>query len=114
MAMLLTTVRAPNFFVTPRTSMAKAEVSMRSNAALFRRPDDLVLLNLEPHRQRVGNDFFGQFLARDGLVSGGNFFEHLALLFRRERMHPRKQQRTNGSQFMRGDLRLRPFVILPR
>ena len=42
------------------------------------------------------------------------FFQDFALLFRRERMHPRKEQGTNGIQLVRGDLFLGPRVIFRR
>jgi hypothetical protein len=63
---------------------------------LFRRPDDFVLLDLKAHGQRVGDDFFRQIFAVKSASDLGTFFSDFALLFRRERMHPGKQQRTNG------------------
>lgn len=85
-----------------------------SNAALFRWPDDFVLLNLETHGQGVGDDFFNQFHTRNRCLSGGNRFENFVLLLRRERMHPRKEQRADGVQLVRGNLLLGPVVIFLR
>jgi len=73
-----------------------------------------VLLDLKTDGQGVGDDFFREFTTGNRREAGGNFFERLALLFRCERMHPGKQQRTNGIQLVRGDLLLGPLVIFNR
>jgi hypothetical protein len=66
-----------------------------SNSALFRRPDDFVLLDLKAHGQRIGDDFFRQFFSRNRRQIWRELFSGRCFVRGRERMHPRKQQRTN-------------------
>ena len=70
-------------------------------------------LNLESHRQRIGDDPFCQVLAGNGSLAGGHFFERFVLLLGAERVHPGKEQRTNGVQLMLDNFFFRPLVIFP-
>jgi len=45
-----------------------------SDTSGFRGPDDFVHLNLEAHRESVGDDFLGEFLPGDGVLSAWNRF----------------------------------------
>jgi len=73
--------------------------------------DDFVHLNLKPHRQRVGDDFFRQFALRNRRLAGGNRLQRFILLLRRERMHHEKAG-TYHMQFMPGDFLFGPLIIL--
>ena len=46
-----------------------------SHPSLLLRPHKLVHLQLETHRQRVGDNFLREFAARDRRLAGGNFLE---------------------------------------
>jgi len=68
-------------------------------------------LHLKPHRQCVGNDSFRQCSPRNRCLAGGNRFQRLILLLRRERMHPRKKQGAYQIQPVFGDFLPGPLVI---
>jgi hypothetical protein len=55
----------------------KSQIANRKslNAALFRRPDDFVLLDLKADGQRVGDDFFRQVFSRNRSQVWRNFFQ---------------------------------------
>ena len=59
-----------------------------SNPPRLRRPDHLMKLRLKADGQRVGNNRFGQLLARYRRLVWRRLFQRLVLLARRERMHP--------------------------
>src|ERR1017187_3738296 len=100
-------------FESPQQAKGLEGVHLWSNPTLRRRPDHFVQLHLEPHRQRVGNDLLGQFLAGNRRLPWRQLLQRLALLLRGQRMSPREQQPANRVKLVFGNARLGPFVILP-
>ena len=49
-------------------------LTTESHPPLVRRPDELVHLELETDRERVGDDFLDQLKTGDGRLACGNFF----------------------------------------
>ena len=69
-----------------------------------------VLLKLESNRKSVGDDGFGELLAGDWRVVGGDGLEDVALLGGRQWVHPREKHfaaAINFSQMLAG-----PLIIL--
>ena len=63
-------------------------LKLSSDPALVRCPDKLVHLQLEAHRQRVGDDALDQVQPRDGRLACGHGFQYLVLLVRLQRRDP--------------------------
>ena len=82
-----------------------------SNPSLIWCPDDFVHLQLEAHGQRVGDDAFDKFEARQRRLPAGHGLQHFVALVRLQRRDPREEQGTTCRKLVLRDLRLCPRVI---
>ena len=69
-------------------------------------------LQLKADRESIRNNLFDQFLAGDGVLAGGNFFERGMLLRRHERGDPGNEEGAESVEVMLLDHCFCPVIIL--
>ena len=81
------------------------------DATLFGRPNNLMELHLEPHRQCIGDNTVRKFLAAEWRLARRNPLQGSVLLFGGQGMDPRDQKMAQAVQVAAADGFPSPLII---